>query len=155
MLSTVSAPAGDAPGIAEYFRGTTRGWGLFEDRFGRLRREFTIDIASQSDGDALILDEHFLYDDGESEERAWRITRVGEDLYEGRSADVKGVALGRVKGNAIHWRYRFNLRVGARKVLVDFDEWMFLRSAVVAIDRSYLSKWGVRLGSVTLCYQKL
>ena len=30
--------------IEDYFAGETRAWGIFEDRFGNLRRQFTVTI---------------------------------------------------------------------------------------------------------------
>ncbi|MED5358073.1 MAG: DUF3833 family protein, partial [Pseudomonadota bacterium] len=51
--------------IEEYFAGHTRAWGIFEDRFGNLRRQFVVNIDGKWDGETLVLDEHFLYSDGE------------------------------------------------------------------------------------------
>jgi len=30
--------------LEEYFAGKTKAWGIFQDRFGTLRRQFTVDI---------------------------------------------------------------------------------------------------------------
>ena len=30
--------------LEKYFEGQTRAWGLFQDRFGNIRREFVVDI---------------------------------------------------------------------------------------------------------------
>ncbi len=45
--------------IEEYFLGKTRAWGIFEDRFGRLRRQFTVSIHGRIMDGELVLDEHF------------------------------------------------------------------------------------------------
>ena len=37
--------------IEEYFSGYTRAWGIFEDRFGNLRRQFVVDIDGSWDGE--------------------------------------------------------------------------------------------------------
>ena len=50
--------------LEEYFSGRTHAWGLFEDRFGKVRRQFTVDITGTWDGETLRLDEHFTYGDG-------------------------------------------------------------------------------------------
>jgi hypothetical protein len=140
--------------IEEFFLGKTYASGIFEDRFGTVRREIEFDIDGSRDGEWLVLDERIAYDDGEREMRMWRIRATGDGLYEGLCPDVLGTAIGRRSGSTIRWRYRFNLKVGRRQVLVDFDERMFLRPGGIALDRSYLSKWGVRLGAVTVCYRK-
>ena len=61
--------------LFDYFEGHTRAWGLFEDRFGKLRRQFHVDIVGTVDGDTLVLDESFLYADGERQHRTWTIRR--------------------------------------------------------------------------------
>ena len=50
--------------LEEYFHGKTRAWGLFEDRFGTVRRQFVVNINGDWDGTTLTLDEDFLFDDG-------------------------------------------------------------------------------------------
>ncbi|HUZ73076.1 MAG TPA: DUF3833 family protein [Stellaceae bacterium] len=96
---------------------------------------------------------------GGREARVWRIRRIADDLYErwlyeGRCEDLRGRAFGRRSGNAIHGRYRFNLKRGARTLPVDCDKRVVRRSPAIALDRAQLGKGGLRLGSVTLCYQK-
>ena len=49
----------------DYFAGETRAWGIFEDRFGNLRREFKVDIAGTWDGRLLTMVEDFVYSDGD------------------------------------------------------------------------------------------
>ena len=43
--------------IEKYFAGQTRRWGIFEDRFGSLRRKFFANIRGIWDGEQLVLDE--------------------------------------------------------------------------------------------------
>ena len=138
-----------------YFEGRSRAHGIVEDRFGRLRREFTVDLVGRLDGsDMFRLDEDFAYADGATERRSWRIRRVGEGRFEGRADDVDGAAEGRAAGNALHWRYRLNLPVGGRVWTVDFDDWMFLQPDGVLINRARLSKWAIAVGEVTLVFRR-
>lgn len=140
--------------LEEYFEGRTRAWGLFEDRFGTVRREFVVDIVGTRDGDTLTLDESFVYADGEIGKRIWRISRVSEHTYEGRADDVIGVATGTTYGNALNWRYDLDLKVGDRTWRVHFDDWMFRQSDDIVINRARMSKFGIELGTVTLVFQK-
>ena len=52
--------------LEAYFAGETRAWGIFEDRFGNLRRQFVVDITGTWNGQELVLDERFAYSDGET-----------------------------------------------------------------------------------------
>ncbi len=78
--------------LFEYFEGKTRAWGIFEDRFNRLRRQFTVDIHGVVNGDTLVLEEYFTYADGEQQERIWTIRRLGNNRYSGTADDVIGEA---------------------------------------------------------------
>ncbi len=140
--------------IEDYFAGKTRAWGIFQDRFGNLRRQFQVDIAGTWDGEALTLVEDFLYDDGETEQRIWRIAKTGAHTYEGRAEGVIGVAEGAAYGNALNWRYRFALKVGDSTWNVLFDDWLFLQDDQVLINRADVTKFGVLLGEVTLLFYK-
>jgi hypothetical protein len=138
--------------LETYFAGHTKAWGLFEDRFGRVKRQFTVDIEGRWNGDTLTLNEDFLYDDGEKEQRVWTIRKTAENRYEGTAADVVGTAIGQSAGNALNWRYSLNLKVGDGTMKVDFDDWMFLQPGNVMINRAHVSKWGIDVGSVTLFF---
>jgi hypothetical protein len=139
--------------LEDYFAGTTRAYGIFEDRFGDVRREFVVDITGSWDGTELILDEHFNYVDGEKSRRVWRIRKTGVDTYEGRADDVVGVARGRIAGNTLNWAYDLDLKVGERVWRVHFDDWMFLQPDGVVINRARMSKFGIELGAVTIVFQ--
>ncbi len=141
--------------IEEYFQGHTRAWGLFEDRFGKVRRQFTVDIEGTWDGEELVLDERFVYDDGELDRRVWRIRKTGEYTYEGRADDIIGVAQGESRGNALNWRYRMDLAIGDGSWRVAFDDWMFLQSDGVMLNRAQVTKFGFELGTVTLAFKKV
>lgn len=140
--------------LEEYFAGTTQAWGIFEDRFGNLRRQFTVDITGDWNGETLTLTEDFLYSDGETEQRIWRIRKIDDHRYEGRAGDVIGTADGSVYGNALNWSYDMMLPVGDNTWKVAFDDWMFLQPGGVLINRAKVSKWGILLGEVTLSFSK-
>ena len=148
--------AGTTPRLVleEYFLGQVRAWGIFQDRSGKLRRQFTVDIDGRMEGDELVLTEDFVYADGERSQRIWRIRRIDEHRYEGRADDVEGVATGLAYGQALNWRYDLNLRVGEDTYRVHFDDWMFLHEDGVLVNRAAMSKLGIHLGDVTLFFQR-
>jgi hypothetical protein len=140
--------------IEQYFVGETRAFGLFEDRFGNIRRQFTVDINGTWDGRRLVLDERFLYGDGERDRRVWTITKTGEQSYSGTADDVIGTASGQAYGNALNWRYEMDLKINDGALRVQFDDWMFLQPSGVLLNRARVSKFGIDIGSVTLVFIK-
>ncbi len=82
------------------------------------------------------------------------MTRQDANHYTGRADDVVGEAVGEARGNALRWRYVMALPVDGKVYNVDFDDWMFLMDDRVMLNRSVMSKFGVRLGEVTLSFRK-
>ena len=138
----------------EYFIGKTKAWGIFQDRFGSVRRDFVVDINGYMDGDILVLDEDFVYSDGEIDQRTWRITKLDDDTYEGEANDIIGKAQGERRGRAMRWRYDFDLVVGGRSWQVHFDDWMLLQDENVMVNRTTVSKWGLTIGEVYIFFMK-
>lgn len=140
--------------LEDYFLGQTRASGMFVDRFGTIRRQFSVDIQGRIDDDRLILEEDFAFDDGERSTRVWRITPRGSGHYQGTADDVIGVAEGRVRGNCLKWSYDLSLPVGGRAWRVHFDDVMLLQRDQVLLNRATMSKFGIAIGEVIISFQK-
>ena len=140
--------------LFDYFEGQTQAWGIFEDRFGTVRRQFQVAINGTVEGNLLTLDERFDYSDGEKDQRIWTIRQNGDNTFEGRAPDVVGIAQGKAAGNALNWAYDMNLKVNDSTVRVRFDDWMFLQKGNVLINRAQVSKWGINIGEVSLFFMK-
>lgn len=140
--------------MEEYFSGTLDAWGMFQKRNGVVVKRFTVVIEAEWQGDQGVLDERFTYSDGTTRQRVWHLTRTGEDEYTGRADDVVGIARGRVSGNTLHWVYTLRLPVDDKVYEVKFDDWMYLQTDGVLINRSSMRKFGIELGEVTLFFRK-
>ena len=143
--------------LPTFFAGQSVAFGIFEDRFGNMRRQFRVVLEGTIDGDVLTLDETFLYDDGEQDFRKWIIRTIGKDsdsevLYEGSAEDITAVAKGVVSGNTLNWQYDVVLSMGGRDIEVHFDDWIYRQHEDVAINRAFVSKYGIEIGSVTIVF---
>jgi hypothetical protein len=140
--------------LKTYFNGPMTAHGLFTDRSGQVVRRFTVEMTGSWTGNQGVLDERFTYSDGKTERRVWRLTDLGGGRWEGRADDVVGVAQGLAAGNALNWRYTLALPVDGRVWEVQFDDWMFLVDDKVMLNKAVMSKFGIRLGEVTLVFTK-
>ena len=141
--------------LVRYFSGRTQAWGFFQDRFGKIRRRFDVDIVGAWDGAELVLTEDFVYDDGEEERRVWRVRPDGTEGYVGRADGVIGMASGRRLGTTVRWSYRFMLPMFGRKVPVMFDDLMDLQGDGMMINRARVTKWGLLLGEAVIAFRKM
>ena len=144
--------------IEDYFNGQTKAWGVFHDRFGKLKKEFTVTINGtwNPETQTLMLDEDFVYSDGTLDKRIWTISKNSDGTYTGTADDVKGVAIGHQSGNAFHWVYELGLEIGKEKkpFYVTMDDWMFLQPDSTVINITNMKKFGARLGTVSIFFRK-
>ena len=140
--------------LKTYFNGELVAHGLFTDRAGKVARRFVVQLTATWQGKNGTLDERFTYSDGATERRIWRLTDEGNGRWTGRADDVVGVAEGRSAGNALNWRYTLKLPVDGKVYEVQFDDWMVLMDERVMLNKAVMSKFGIRLGEVTLSFSK-
>lgn len=140
--------------LRQYFNGNVTAHGMFTDRSGKVVRRFTVNMRCEWTGDDGILDEAFTYSDGKTERRVWRLRKGADGRYTGTADDVVGVAEGQAAGNAFQWQYTLRLPVGDTTYDVQFDDWMVLIDERTMLNRAVMSKFGVRLGEVTLAFTK-
>ena len=140
--------------LRTYFNGPLTAHGIFTDRSGKVLRRFSVKMTGTWNGNQGVLDEDFTYSDGKKERRVWRLTDHGNGRYSGRADDVVGEAVGQAAGNALNWRYTLALPVDGRVWEVQFDDWMYLMDERVMLNKAVMSKFGVRLGEVTLAFTK-
>jgi hypothetical protein len=140
--------------LKRYFDGELLAHGIFTDRNGAVVRRFVVTIRARWQGDQGTLEEDFAYSDGTTERRVWRLVAHGDGRYTGTADDVVGTAEGRAAGNALNWRYTLRLPVDGRVYDVQFDDWMYLVDEQVMLNKAVMSKFGIRLGEVTLAFRK-
>ncbi len=142
--------------IEDYFNGHTKAWGVFQDRFGKVRRQFVVDINGvwNSETQKLILTEDFVYADGEKEQKIWTITKTGPNSYEGHAKNVIGIAKGKSSGNAFNFKYAFKLPVDGNIWNVRFDDWMYLQDDKTLFNKATITRFGIRLGDVYIFFRK-
>jgi hypothetical protein len=144
--------------LRQYFNGTVDAYGVFTDRSGKVVKRFTVLMKCSWSGpvgqETGVLDEEFIYSDGTRERRVWTLKRTAEGRYVGTAADVVGQAQGEESGNAFRFGYTLRLPVDGRTYEVQFDDWMYLMDERVMLNKAVMSKFGIRLGEVTLSFVK-
>ena len=142
--------------LSDYFSGTIDAYGIFTDRSGEVKKRFTVLIKADwkvVDGKKVgTLDESFDYSDGTKQKRIWTLIEQSPGKYIGRAADVVGDAQGDLAGNALNWTYTLALPVDGTVYHVQFNDWMYLISPKVMLNKAKMSKFGIELGEVTLSF---
>lgn len=140
--------------LQKYFTGTTKGWGVVQDRSGTVTRRFVVEIIGSFDDNKGTLDEEFLWSNGDTQRRIWSLEKISAKNWIGFADDVIGKASGTISGNALKWEYTLKLPLDQGSVNVEFDDWMYLVDENVLINKAKFSKFGIFLGEVTLTFIK-
>ncbi|MDB5491637.1 MAG: hypothetical protein JWO78_1486 [Micavibrio sp.] len=137
-----------------FFNGALTGHAIVQDRNGKIIKRFVVHMVGEWNGDHGTLKEHFVYNDGEIQDRVWTIRKLADGSFVGTAPDIVGEAPGKSAGNAIQWKYVMKLDVSGHKINIAFDDWMFLVSDDLVINRSYMSKFGINVGQITISISK-
>ena len=140
--------------IEEYLSGEVKAWGILQNRSGKVTRQFSAILNGKWDGTQLILDEIFNWDDGEVQNRQWKINKIDEHNYEGTAGDVVGKAKGFSYGPAFKFEYVLLVPVKGKEMKITFDDWIFKQDEKEAINRAKMTKFGFRVADLTVVFVK-
>ena len=102
----------------------------------------------------LTLEEEFFWTDGEKQKRVWNIEKIDEHNYVGTAADVVGKAKGFSYGSAFKFEYDLMVPIKGKNIKISFDDWIFKQDEEVAINRATLTKFGFKVGELTVFFKK-
>ena len=140
--------------IEEYFLGNVKAWGVLQDRSGVVKRNFTADMVGSFEENNFILNENFNWSDGEIQQRRWIIKKIDDHNYEGTAPDVVGIAKGQSYGSAFKFEYNLIIPFKNKKIKVRFDDWIYKQDEQVAINRAIITKFGFKVGELTVFFLK-
>lgn len=140
--------------LESFFNGPLKASGVVHDFSGKVIRKFNVTMEASWQGNEGVINEWFVYDDGETQTRVWKIIALGNGQYTGTAGDILGTALGQSSGSALRWKYDMLLPVDGDEYQVHFDDWMFLVNDNTIINQSDIIKFGVTVAQVTLVIQK-
>ncbi len=140
--------------IEKYFEGNVKAWGVLQDRKGKVTRQFTADMFGKFENNILTLEEDFYWKDGENQKRVWKIQKIDDHNYLGKASDVVGEAKGFSYGSAFKFEYNLLIPLKGKNIKIRFDDWIFKQDEKIAINRATLSKFGFKVGELTVVFHK-
>ena len=149
--------------LETFFDGKMIAIGTVFDYKNTLTRHFCVEIDGQWNRDSGmlsgVLDEQFYFDDGEQQTRIWRLTKIGDNQYEGSAGDVKGLASGQTSGQAFRWKYQLYVDIkqddgSVKPILLSVDDWIYQLNDNTAYNESKLKKFGITVGRVAIFFDR-
>lgn len=136
--------------IEDVLAGQTVGRGRIKTLTG-VDRSFTATLNGTWDGETLMLVEDFVYDDGEIDQKTWRLKKLPNGDYEGTREDVVGTARGFQVENGFRLEYLIDLPTGPGKTTrVGFRDILVLNGEGDVLNEASVGYRGFRVGRVSL-----
>lgn len=161
VLSSCSGPAirdyGNTTPVLDmrqFFEGKLTAHGMLQDRSGQMTRRFTASIEASWQGNTGTLLEHFIFDDGEEQDRVWTLSLGADGRLSGTAGDVIGTASGTLAGSVLQWQYSLLIPYGDGDISVALDDWLYLIDEDTLLNRTVLRKFGFRVGELTLVIRR-
>jgi len=140
--------------VEEFFNGSLKAHGIVKDRRGKVTRYFNASINANWVDGVGTLDEVFKFDDGEEQTRIWKLVRDESGNYVGSANDVIGSSTLEVSGNSLFLDYVLRIPYDDGTLDLNIDDRMYLVSDRVLINESVMTKWGIKVGQITLVIEK-
>lgn len=142
--------------IRQYLNGRVKAWGMLEDRKGKVTRRFVVDMKATWKGNEGILEEDFVFDDGEKSHRTWKVKFDDNNNFTATAGDVVGIAKGSQYGNVMRMNYVLDLKIDEKtNYKVNLDDWMYLIDEKTLVNKSEIKKFGITFARLTIFFQKL
>lgn len=115
---------------------------------GRVTSRFRATMKMQWEGPRGTMDEHFIYDDGSTQDREWRLTLEDNGAIRAEADDVIGTGRGSLAGNTLGLRYRIRLPESNGGHVLDAVDWMYVQPDGVILNRSQFRKFGIKVAEL-------
>ena len=138
----------------QFFNGQLTAHGIVKDRSGQVIRYFSADIKADWVDGIGTLDESFVFDDGERQTRVWKLRPNADGTYTATAGDVIGEGKMKVAGNSLFLDYVLRIPYGDGTIDLSIDDRMYLVSERVLLNESVMTKWGFKVGQITLVIEK-
>ncbi|MEH6585780.1 MAG: DUF3833 domain-containing protein [Halioglobus sp.] len=136
--------------VEQFFDGPLTAHGVVKNRGGKVIRTFDANIAASWQDGVGILDEDFVFDDGEKQKRIWTLTRQPDGSYLATADDVSGDGVLKQSGNSVFLDYVLQVPYRGDILEVRVDDRMYLLTPDLLINESKLNKFGFRVGELLL-----
>jgi hypothetical protein len=140
--------------IKTYFDRQVIAWGMIQDYSNKVKRRFCVEINGTWKDEKGVLAEKFYFNDGEISYRNWQLTKLADGSYTGTAEDVVGTAIGKHQGFAFQFQYELSLNIDGDITQVTMDDWMYQLDENRVMNKTSMSKFGIKVAEVTLFFDK-
>lgn len=149
--------AGTVPAIdlRQHLDGPILCEGVIYGPLGRVTSRFVARMEGRWDGNRGVLTEHFRYDTGVEQHRAWRLQVGNDGAIRAEADDLVGEGRGRVEGGAVQLVYRIRLPESAGGHVLNVTDWMYVAPNGTIMNRSQFTKFGITVAELVATMRRV
>lgn len=141
--------------LRQHLNGPMRCEGVIYGPLGRVSSRFSAKFNARWEGDKGVMEEHFTYDSGTTQDREWRLELTQDGRIRAEADDVVGVGTGRQSGAALRLSYDIRLPDEAGGHVLSVEDWMYLTPGGTIVNRSQFRKYGIKVAELVATLQRL
>ncbi len=134
--------------IRQHLSGPLLCEGVIYGPLGRVTSRFVARMEGRWEGNRGILDEHFKYSGGNTQDRQWRLTLGNDGTIRAEADDLKTPGTGTQDGCSVQLRYTIIMPESAGGWTLDVTDWMYLTENGTIINRSQFRKFGIKVAEL-------
>ena len=115
---------------------------------GRISSRFVADFEARWDGNKGVMTEHFRYDNGETQDREWRLSVGNDGSIKAEADDLVGEGTGTQSGCGMVLNYRIRLPEASGGHVLESTDWMYIVDSGTIVNRSQFRKFGVTVAEI-------
>lgn len=136
--------------VETHFGGERHAYGIVRSRGGELLRRFKVNLTGVWEDNRGVLDEDFLYDDGERSSRQWVFEKTANGTWVGTANDALTQARLVINGPELNLVYEMVLEVDGTEYEVTFEDWIYAIDDERVVNVSEVRKFGFKVAEVIL-----
>lgn len=141
--------------VREHLNGPIRCEGVIYGPLGQVSSRFSARFNARWNGNKGVMEEHFRYDSGNTQDREWRLELGNDGRIKAEADDLVGVGEGQQAGPAVQLRYSIRLPKEAGGHVLSVIDWMYLTPEGTIVNRSQFRKWGIKVAELVATMQRL
>jgi len=141
--------------LREHLNGAIRCEGVIYGPLGRVSSRFSAKFEARWNGNKGVMQEHFTYDSGTTQDREWRLELSNDGWIRAEADDLVGVGEGRQSGSALRLCYNIRLPKEAGGHVLSVEDWMYLTPGGTIVNRSQFRKYGIKVAELVATMQRL
>jgi len=141
--------------LRKHLDGAIKCDGVIYGPTGRVVSRFTGDFMANWQGNRGVMQEHFAYDSGNTQDREWRLELGNDGSIRAEADDLVGIGHGRQLGSAAQLCYRIRLPREAGGHVLSVTDWMYLAPNGAVVNRSQFRKFGIKVAELVATMRRV